>query len=29
LWYKNGYLTEKELNEFSEETRSIINALCN
>ncbi|MGB5450860.1 MAG: hypothetical protein WBN00_02105 [Sedimenticolaceae bacterium] len=29
LWYKNGYLTEKELNEFSEETRSTINALCN
>ena len=29
LWYKNGYLTDKELNEFSEETRSTINALCN
>ena len=29
LWYKNGYLTEKELNEFSEETRSTIKELCN
>jgi len=29
LWYKNGYLTDKELNQFSEETRSTINALCN
>jgi len=28
LWYKKGYLTENELNEFSDETRSIINALC-
>ena len=29
LWYKNGYLTEKELTVFSDETRSIINVLCN
>jgi hypothetical protein len=29
LWYKKGYVTEKELNEFSKETRSKINALCN
>ena len=29
LWYKNGYLTEKELNVFSDGTRSIINVLCN
>lgn len=28
LWYKNGYLTEKELNEFTQETQSTINAIC-
>ena len=28
LWYKNGYLTEKELNDFTQETQSTINALC-
>ena len=28
LWYKNGYLTDKELNEFTEQTRSTINAIC-
>ena len=28
LWHKNGYLTEKELNDFTEQTRSTINAIC-
>lgn len=28
LWYKNGYLTDKELNEFTQETQSTINAMC-
>jgi hypothetical protein len=28
LWYKNGYLTEKELTEFTQETQSTVNAIC-
>ncbi len=28
LWYKNGYLTEQELNKFTRETQSTVNALC-
>jgi hypothetical protein len=28
LWYKNGYLTDEELNEFTQETQTTIKAMC-